>query len=153
LTGCKLSVAELERTHPGAASSLREGIAETLTLTRLGIKGSLKRTLASTNPCESMIECVRRTSRNVKRWRSGEMCLRWTTAGMLEAERQFRRVIGYRDLATLVVAIERDLAGTTVRSRPRGQWEAIRLVMCGLTSPPTRKPWREPLSPPHPRSP
>jgi transposase-like protein len=73
--------AELERSYPGAAGSLREGIAEMLTLTRLGINGSLKRTLASTNPCESMIECVRRTSRNVKRWQSGEMALRWTAAG------------------------------------------------------------------------
>jgi hypothetical protein len=56
-----------------------------------------------------MIECVRRTSRNVKRWQSGAMALRWTAAGMLEAERQFRRIIGYRDLASLAVAIERDL--------------------------------------------
>jgi len=101
--------AEFERSHPGAASSLREGIAETLTLTRLGITGSLKRTLASTNPCESMIEIVRRTSRNVKRWQSGDMCLRWTAAGMLEAERQFRRVTGYRDLAKLALAAEREL--------------------------------------------
>ena len=107
---------ELERSHPGAAASLREGTTESLTLTRLGITGSLKRTLASTNPCESMIECVRRTSRNVKRWQSGEMALRWTAAGMLEAERQFRRVIGYRDLAKLALAIERDLAPTTVLS-------------------------------------
>ncbi len=101
--------AELERSYPGAAGSLREGIAETLTLTRLGINGSLKRTLASTNPCESMIECVRRTSRNVKRWSSGEMGLRWTAAGMLEAERQFHRIIGYRDLAKLALAAEREL--------------------------------------------
>ncbi|MEJ7791118.1 MAG: transposase [Gaiellaceae bacterium] len=101
--------AELERSHPGAAASLREGVAETLTLSRLGITGSLKRTLASTNPCESMIECVRRTSRNVKRWQSGEMALRWTAAGMLEAERQFRRVIGYRELAKLALAAEREL--------------------------------------------
>ncbi len=101
--------AELERSHPGAAASLREGIAETLTVTRLGVKGSLKRTLQSTNPCESMIEIVRRTSRNVKRWQSGDMCLRWTAAGMLEAERQFRKIIGYRDLATLALAVERDL--------------------------------------------
>jgi putative transposase len=100
---------ELDRTHPGAAGSLREGMAETLTLTRLGIRGSLKRTLESTNPCESMIECVRRSSRNVKRWQSGDMALRWTAAGMLEAERQFRRIIGYRDLAKLAVAIEREL--------------------------------------------
>ncbi len=82
---------ELYRTHPGAAGSLREGLEETLTVTRLGLRGSLRQTLASTNPCESMIECVRRSSRNVKRWQSGDMALRWTAAGMLEAERQFRR--------------------------------------------------------------
>jgi putative transposase len=100
---------ELERTHPGAVGSLREGMEETLTLMRLGIKGRLKRTLESTNPCESMIEIVRRTQRNVKHWSSGEMGLRWTAAGMLEAERQFRRIVGYSDLAKLAVAIERDL--------------------------------------------
>ena len=55
-----------------------------------------------------MLEIVRRTQPNVKRWSSGEMALRWTAAGMLEAERQFRRIIGYHDLATLVIAIERD---------------------------------------------
>ena len=54
-----------------------------------------------------MIETVRNTQRNVKRWQSGDMGLRWTAAGMLEAEQQFRRVIGYRDLARLAVAIER----------------------------------------------
>ena len=105
---------ELERSHPGAAASLREGLSETLTLTRLGISGPLKRTLVSTNPCESMIECVRRTSRNVKRWSSGEMAMRWTAAGMLEAERQFRRVIGYRDLAKLCVAIETEISGGAI---------------------------------------
>jgi transposase-like protein len=99
---------DLDRTYPGAAGSLREGMEETLTLTRLGVSGNLKRTLESANPCESMIEIVRRTQRNVKRWSSGEMALRWTAAGMLEAERQFRKIIGYRDLATLVIAIERD---------------------------------------------
>jgi putative transposase len=56
-----------------------------------------------------MIEIVRRTSRNVKRWQSGDMCLRWTAAGMLEAERRFRRIIGYRDLAKLALAVEREL--------------------------------------------
>jgi transposase-like protein len=104
----RLLAGELDRTHPGAAGSLREGIEETLTLTRLGVTGSLTRTLQSTNACESMLEIVRRTQRNMKRWSSGEMALRWTAAGMLEAERQFRKIIGYRDLATLVVAIERD---------------------------------------------
>jgi len=88
----------LPRSGPGAAASLREGLEETLTLTRLGIKGRLKLTLQSTNPIESMIEIVCRTSRNVKRWQSGDMCLRWTAAGMLEAEQQFR------------ITVERDLA-------------------------------------------
>jgi putative transposase len=101
---------ELARTDPGAAASLREGIEETLTVTRLGVRGRLKRTLASTNPCESMIETVRRISRNVKHWSSGDMCLRWTAAGMLEAETQFRRIIGHRDLAKLAVAVEREVA-------------------------------------------
>ena len=110
LDGLRLLAGELERSYPGAAASLREGIEETLTLTRLGVRGNLKRTLQSTNPIESMIEIVRRTSRNVKRWQSGDMCLRWTAAGMLEAEQQFRKIIGYSDLAKLAVAVERDLA-------------------------------------------
>ena len=104
---------ELERTHPGAAASLREGLEETLTLQRLGITGQLKRTLESTNPIESMIEIVRRVQRNVKRWSSGDMALRWTAAGMFEAERQFRRVIGYRQLAGLALAVERDISAQT----------------------------------------
>jgi putative transposase len=101
---------ELDRSHPGAAASLREGMKETLTVTRLGVSGRLKRTLASTNPCESMIDTVRRVARNVKRWQNGDMCLRWTAAGMLEAEAQFRKVIGHSDLAKLAVAVERDVA-------------------------------------------
>ena len=109
LDALRVLASELDRSHPGAAASLREGMDETLTLTRLGIRGSLKRTLESTNPCESMIECVRRSARNVKRWQNGDMALRWTAAGMLEAERQFRRIIGYRDLAKLSIAIESDL--------------------------------------------
>ncbi len=103
---------ELERSHPGAAASLREGLEDTLTLTRLGIGGNLKRTLESTNPCESMIECVRRSSRNVKRWQSGDMALRWTAAGMLEAERQFRRVKGHRELPMLLAALRREVNPT-----------------------------------------
>jgi hypothetical protein len=60
------------------------------------------------------IETVRHTSRNVKRWQSGEMCLRQTAAGMLEAERQFRRVIGHTDLAKLALSVERDLRPHTI---------------------------------------
>ncbi len=110
LDGLRALADELDHSHPGAAASLREGLEETLTLTRLGIRGRLKGTLQSTNPIESMIEIVRRTSRNVKRWQSGDMCLRWTAAGMLEAEQQFRKIIGYSDLAKLAVAVEHDLA-------------------------------------------
>jgi putative transposase len=103
----QLLAGELEQTWPDAAGSLREGIDDTLTLMRLGITGNLAATLSSTNPCESMIEIVRYTQRNVKRWQDGDMRKRWTAAGMLVAEQQFRRIIGYRDLATLVIAIER----------------------------------------------
>jgi len=103
----QLLAGELQGTWPDAAASLREGMAETLTLMRLGITGQLAKTLCSTNPCESMIEIVRYTQRNVKRWRDGDMRRRWTAAGMLVAEQQFRRIIGYRDLAKLVIAIER----------------------------------------------
>jgi putative transposase len=100
---------ELDRAHPGAAASLREGMEETLTVTRLGITGKLKLSLQSTNPIESMIATVRVIHRNVKHWSSGEMCLRWTAAGMLEAETRFRKVAGYRGLANIAIAIERDL--------------------------------------------
>ena len=100
---------ELDHEHPGAAASLREGMEDTLTVTRLGITGKLKRTLQSTNPCESMIGTVRAIQRNVKNWSSGEMCLRWTAAGMLEAETRFRKVEGYRGLAQLAIHIETDL--------------------------------------------
>lgn len=109
----ELLASELDRSWPDAGASLREGMEETLTLIRLGIDGQLAKTLGSTNPIESMIEIVRHTQRNVKRWREGDMRKRWTAAGMLVAEQQFRRIIGYRDLAKLVIAIERHALHTT----------------------------------------
>lgn len=113
---------ELAHSHPGAAASLREGLAETVTLQRLGVHEQLHKTLSSTNPIESMIGICRATSRNVKRWQNGDMCLRWTAAGMLEAERQFRKIIGYKHLAALALAVERDVAAertaTTRASTP-----------------------------------
>ena len=113
---------ELEHTHPGAAGSLREGMQETLTVIKLGIKGKLRRTLESTNPCESMIDTVRRTQRNVKRWRDGEMGLRWTAAGMLEAEKQFRKVIGYTQPPSRIVEsiLRRDCSPRCVSHRRDG---------------------------------
>jgi putative transposase len=97
---------ELDRSHPGAAASLREGLAETLTVTRLGVPPTLARTLRSTNTIESMIEICRDHAANVKRWRDGEMVLRWIAAGMGEARRQFRRVNGYLHLPALRIALD-----------------------------------------------
>jgi putative transposase len=97
---------ELDKTHPGAAASLREGMGETLTILRLGVPPTLARTLRSTNPIESMIEICREHSKNVKRWRDGTMALRWCAAGMLEADHQFRRVNGHLHLPKLRAALD-----------------------------------------------
>jgi putative transposase len=102
--------AELDRTHPGAAASLREGLDETLTVLRLGVPPTLARTLRSTNAIESMISICRDRSANVKRWRDGQMALRWCAAGMVEAGKQFRRVNGHLHLRTLRAALERHVA-------------------------------------------
>jgi len=96
----------LDKKRPGAAASLREGLEQTLTVNRLGITGSLLKTVESTNPVESMIEIVRHHARRVKHWQHGEMALRWTAAGMLAAEAQFRRVKGFRQLPQLLAALE-----------------------------------------------
>jgi putative transposase len=97
----------LERTYPGAAGSLREGLEEMFTVTRLGIDGRLAKTLTTSNPVESMISIARTTNRNVTRWRDGHMVLRWTAAGMLNAERSFRRIKGHKQLPDLVAALHR----------------------------------------------
>jgi putative transposase len=96
---------QLEKVNPDAAASLREGLAETVTVTRLGVTGALSKTVMSTNPVESMIEIVRAHARNVKRWQDGDMRLRWAAAGMLAASAQFRRVKGYRQLPKLAAAL------------------------------------------------
>jgi putative transposase len=104
---------ELDRSHPGAAASLREGLAETLTNTRLGVPPTLARTLRSTNSIESMIEICRDHAANVKRWQDGQMVLRWIAAGMGEAATQFRRVNGYLHLPALRVALDQTIAAVT----------------------------------------
>lgn len=101
---------ELDRTHPGAATSLREGLEDTLTVLRLGVPPTLARTLRSTNAIESMISVCREHSANVKRWRDGQMALRWCAAGMVEAGKQFRRVNGHLHLPALRAALERETA-------------------------------------------
>ena len=97
---------ELDRSHPGAAASLREGLAETLTIGRLGVPPTLARTLRSTNSIESMIEICRDHAANVKRWQGGQMVLRWVAAGMGEARTQFRRVNGHLHLPALRDALD-----------------------------------------------
>jgi transposase-like protein len=107
---------ELDHVHPGAAASLREGLAETLTILRLGVPPTLARTLHSTNPIESMIEICREHSRNVKRWQNGQMALRWCAAGMLEADHQFRRVNGHLHLPKLRAALDEHFSGNVSSS-------------------------------------
>ncbi|MEE2061691.1 IS256 family transposase [Rhodococcus artemisiae] len=101
---------DLERTYPGAAASLREGMAETVTVLRLGVPPTLARTLRSTNAIESMISICRDHARNVKRWRDAQMALRWCAAGMVEAGKKFRRVNGYLHLPALRAALDQEAA-------------------------------------------
>jgi len=88
--------------NPSAARSLEEGMEETLTVHRLGVGPLLRRTLASTNPIESCMSTVRKVTRRVTRWQGGDHIARWTAAGLLEAEKGFRRIKGYRELRALV---------------------------------------------------
>lgn len=116
LRDAKALATALERKHPGAAASLREGIDELFTVARLGITGTLAKTLNSSNPIESMISIARTTNRNITRWRDGQMVLRWTAAGMLNAQRSFRRVRGYKQMPQLVAALHRHAHPITARS-------------------------------------
>jgi hypothetical protein len=104
---------ELDRSYPGAAASLREGLAETLTIGRLGVPPTLARTLRSTISIESMIEICRDHATNVKRWQDGQMVLRWIATGMDEARRQFRRVNGHLHLPALRVALDQTIPAVT----------------------------------------
>jgi putative transposase len=109
--------AELDKTHPGAAASLREGLADTLTVLRLDLPPTLARSLRSTNIIESMISICRDHASNVKHWRDGQMALRWCAAGMLEAGKQFRRVNGHLHLPALRTALQRVTTETAIPDR------------------------------------
>jgi putative transposase len=104
---------ELDRSHPGAAASLREGLPETLTIARLSVPPTLARTLRSTNCIESMIEICRDHAANVKRWQDGQMVLRWIAAGMGEARKQFRRVNGHLHLPALRATLDATIPAVT----------------------------------------
>jgi putative transposase len=102
----------LERNgESGAAASLREGMEETLTVLKLELPAVLRSFLVTTNAIENLIGSARRTSRNVTRWRAGEMISRWAAVGLLQAEQHFRRIRGYRHLPLL----KRVLRGDTCK--------------------------------------
>ena len=93
---------ELMHINPSAARSLAEGLEETLTVNKLRVPAQLRRTLSSTNVIESAFSIVETVCRNVKRWRDGDHLERWVASGLLVAERQFRKVIGYREIPILI---------------------------------------------------
>ena len=108
------TVAWLEEINPSAASSLHEGLEETLALHRLGLPDSLRKSLQSTNLIESALSVAADVTRRVKRWRGGDMRLRWSAAGLLHAEKNFRRVRVYKAMSKLLTALDRrDVAETT----------------------------------------
>ena len=96
----------LEEAYPSAANSLREGLDETLTVLRLNTGITLTASLSSTNAIENLNGSVRNVTRRVKRWRGGKMAMRWVASGLLEAEKKFRRVKGYREMPGLVASLE-----------------------------------------------
>jgi len=98
---------QLNKSYPSATASLREELEEMFTVARLGFDGRLAKTLTTSNPVESMISIATATNRNVTRWRDGQMVLRWTAAGMLNAERSFRRIKGYKQMPQLIATLKR----------------------------------------------
>ncbi len=88
----------LETLHPSAAASLREGLAETFTVNRLGLPGALRRCLCTTNVIESPNSGIRRRTGRVTRWTDGSMVLRWVASALIETEESFRRIMGYEQL-------------------------------------------------------
>jgi putative transposase len=97
---------ELMDLNPSAARSLGEGMEETLTVHRLHVPTQLRKTLASTNVIESAFSIVEQVCKNVKRWHSGDQRERWVGSGLLVAQKQFRRVTGYKQIPTLIRELE-----------------------------------------------
>jgi transposase-like protein len=97
---------ELMELNPSAARSLEEGMEETLTVHRLQIPAQLRKSLASTNVIESAFSIVERVCSNVKRWHGGDQRERWVGSGLLVAEKQFRRIQGYKQIPFLLRSLE-----------------------------------------------
>jgi putative transposase len=112
----KRSPASLTAPIPGAAASLR--LPETLTIARLGVPPTLARTLRGTNSVKSTIAICRDHAANVKRWRDGQMVLRWMAAGMDQARKQFRRVNGHLHLAALRAGLDQTVPAHPPRRMP-----------------------------------
>jgi putative transposase len=108
---------ELMELNPSAARSLEEGREETLTVHRLRVPSPLRRTLASTNVIESAFSIVETVCRNVKRWRAGDHIERWIGSGLLVAERQFRKVQGYREIPSLLNALANTVSKKAVAEK------------------------------------
>jgi putative transposase len=104
--------ASLQSKHPGAAASLREGLDETLTVQALGISGALYRTLRTTNPIENLNGSIAHYTRNVKRWRDGQMTLRWVASALSDAKGRFRKLRGHRDMKQLMAALDKRITAT-----------------------------------------
>ena len=95
----------LKADHPGAAESVLEGLDATLTLQKLGVGDTLYKKLRSTNAIENLNSGIATYSKNVKRWQGGRMVIRWVSAAIVETEKKFRRVQGWRDIKKLVQAL------------------------------------------------
>jgi transposase-like protein len=99
----------LDRLNEPAAASLREGMEETLTIHKLGLPDTLRRSLVTTNLIESAFSRYRDVTRNVKRWSTDDQKRRWTATALLEAQRSFRRVKGFRSMSVLIAAVEHEV--------------------------------------------
>jgi hypothetical protein len=107
--------------NPSAARSLEEGMEETLTVHRLRVPEQLRRTLSSTNVIESAFSIVETVCRNVKRWRDGDHIERWIASGLLVTERQFRKVIGHREIPMFVSS----MAATVGSKKPLAKGASV----------------------------
>jgi putative transposase len=102
----------LEAQHPSAARSLREGLAESLTVQALGITGALYLTLRTTNPIENLNGSIARYTRNVKRWKDARMIERWVASALADAQSRFRRLLGFKDMPKLLAALDAHVRNT-----------------------------------------
>ena len=105
----------LQKKHPSAAASLREGLDETLTVMGLELSPALTRSFSTTNPVENLNGRIRATARRVKRWDEGTMLLRWVLAYVLEAARGFRRLKGHKDMKALVARLKQHAEATSAQ--------------------------------------